>query len=91
MSRYTTTNIRLPRDAYRDLTLRAARRGTPLAALLREAVAEYLARPMASATDGRNVEDPVDALIGSAPFGPSDEARNHDHYLYGWDKEEPRG
>ncbi len=32
--------------------------------------------------------DPVDALIGSTPFEPGDEALNHDHYLYGWPKEE---
>ena len=33
-------------------------------------------------------QDPVDALIGCAPFKPADEALNHDHYLYGWPKEE---
>jgi hypothetical protein len=34
------TNIRLPAEAYPDLTLRAARRGVPLASLILEAVAE---------------------------------------------------
>jgi predicted HicB family RNase H-like nuclease len=44
MPRYTTTNIRLPESEYRDLALRAARRRTSLASLVREAVAEYLGR-----------------------------------------------
>ena len=32
----------------------------------------------------------VDQLIGCAPFGPRDEALNHDHYLYGWSRESSR-
>ena len=89
MSRYTTTNIRLSAEAYRDLMLRAARRGVPLASLVREAVAEYLGRPLTPPANAAALrQDPVDALIGSTPFEPADEALNHDHYLYGWPKEE---
>ena len=32
----------------------------------------------------------VDQFIGCAPFGPRDEALNHDHYLYGWPRESSR-
>src|SRR5512145_609247 len=87
MARYTTTNIRLPESEYRDLALRAARRRTSLASLVREAVSEYLGRTGTAWAADTDSEDPVDALIGSAAFEPSDEARQHDHYLYGWPKE----
>jgi hypothetical protein len=87
MPRYTTTNVRLSAEAYRDLMLRAARRGVPLAALVRDAVAEYLGRPSIHGA-AAPAADPVDALIGSTPFEATDEAMNHDHYLYDWPKEE---
>jgi hypothetical protein len=80
MSPYTTTNIRLSAEVYRDLMLRATRRGVPLASLVREAVAEYLGRPLPTASGATLRQDPVDALIGSTPFEPADEALNHDHY-----------
>jgi hypothetical protein len=87
MPRYTTTNIRLDEAAYRDLMFRAARRGVPLASLVREAVDEYLGRSSARAA-AASAGDPVDALIGSTPFDSADEAIDHDHYLYGGPRED---
>lgn len=33
-------------------------------------------------------DDPADHVIGSLTGSPGDEAVNHDHYLYGWPKED---
>jgi hypothetical protein len=86
MARYVTTNLRLPAETYRELRYQAARRGTTLAAVVREAVARHLGR----ADEGAPLavgEDPADAMIGSVGAPVADEAVNHDHYLYGWPRE----
>ena len=87
MKRLVTTNLRFSDDMYRDLRHQARRRGTTLAAVVREAVAVYLGR-----TDESNEipfgDDPADALVGLVKHSFGDESVNHDHYLYGWDKVE---
>src|SRR5262245_43577200 len=86
MTRYVTTNLRLPAETYRELRYQAARRGTTLAAVVREAVARHRRRADEAAPLAVG-EDPADAMIGSIGAGVADEAANHDHYLYGWPKE----
>jgi len=87
MVRYKTTNLRFSEETYRELRYQAARRGKSLASLVRESVDRYLGRT--DENDGIPFgDDPVDALVGSIAGGPGDESVNHDHYLYGWPKEE---
>jgi hypothetical protein len=35
-------------------------------------------------------DDPADAHVGLVSSAAGDESVNHDHYLYGWPKEEDR-
>lgn len=88
MGAHVTTNLRLPKGEYEELTYRARRRRVSMASLVREAVAAYLGSdgPPASTLDA----DPVDALIGAFTGGSPDESVDHDHYLYGWPKESER-
>jgi hypothetical protein len=75
MSDYTTTNLRLPVAAYDELRYQARRRGTSIATLVREAVAQYLGHAGAPDPIGG---DPVDALIGAIDSdGPTDSSLNH--------------
>ena len=86
MPRLITTNLRFLEGTYRELRYQAARRGVPLATLVREAVDRYLGRT----DEGTAVplgSDPADALIGAVTGSAGDESVNHDHYLYGWSKE----
>src|SRR5438093_1065739 len=87
MPRYVTTNLRFPPETYRELQYQASRRRTTLASLVRESVERYLGR----GAGGEAVpfgEDPADAYVGSITSAAGDESVNHDHYLYGWPKEE---
>jgi len=86
MARLVTTRLRFSEAAYRELRLKAERRGVSLATLVREAVDQYLGRGDA----GRELalgSDPADGIIGTVTGSPGDESVNHDHYLYGWPKE----
>jgi hypothetical protein len=86
--RYTTTNLRFPIERYEELRYHANRRGTSVASIVREAVAQYLGHTEPS----RGVpfgDDPLDRLAGSVIGGATDESVNHDHYLYGSPKEDP--
>ena len=81
------TQVYLDEEDWQRLQVRAADSGRSAAALVREAVTDYLLRsPDPDA-------DPILAMIGEAenltpPDGaPTDGALNHDHYLYGWPKE----
>src|SRR5438552_13476939 len=85
MSRYTTTNLRFPTERYEELRYQAGRRGTSVASIVREAVAEYLGHGERT-TAVPFGDDPLDALAGAVTEGASDESVNHDHYLYGWSK-----
>ena len=89
MASIVTTNLRFPAGTYEELRLQAGRRRVSVASIVREAVAQYLGRgdtPRSLAFGG----DPLDALAGSIGGGPSDESVEHDHYLYGWTREDGR-
>ena len=91
MTEYVTTNIRLPKDVYRQIKLRALEEEKSLAEIIRESVAQYLAGPQvvelrseggATVDDWEN--DPLwligtDATIADVTDG----SVNHDLYLYG--------
>ncbi|MBI5497590.1 MAG: CopG family transcriptional regulator [Deltaproteobacteria bacterium] len=85
MSTFVTTNLRLPEQAFEALRLRAERDGRSVAALVRDAVEQYL-----TGTSGPSAvafgADPVDALVGSLSGSSGDESVNHDAYLYGWEQ-----
>ncbi len=89
MVRYVTTNLRFPEETYWELQYQAARRGTSLASVVRESVDRYLGQAVES--EGPELgEDPIDGWIGAIAPSGGDESANHDHYLYGWQKETDR-
>ena len=45
MTEYVTTNIRLPKDLYREIKHRALEEEKSLAQIIRESVMQYLAAP----------------------------------------------
>src|SRR4051794_15773118 len=92
MAGFAKTLIRLPEDRMYELRARAAREGKTLVGVVREAVDLYLGRTTDSGDAAlvTDAEDPFDAFIGCYDSGEDDGAVNHDHYLYGWPKEETR-
>ena len=80
------TQVYFEEDDWARLQARAKASGRSGASIVRDAVAEYLAREP-------DEQDPILAMIewaerNLAPEGaPTDGALNHDHYLYGWPKE----
>lgn len=84
---HVTTTIRLPRELHEQLRRRAFERRVSLAELVRGAVQEMLARPPGTGAALPALEDdPFWSVVGSVEGGPSDEAFQHDHYLYGTPK-----
>jgi predicted transcriptional regulator len=77
------TQIYLDEELKEALRAVAEREGRSLAAVVREAVAEYVSTRRDVAED-----DPLLALIGIGGGTITDGAINHDHYLYGAPKEE---
>jgi hypothetical protein len=90
MAGFMKTLIRLPEDRMYELRARAAREGKTLVGVVREAVDFYLGRTEAAEAHAlvTDTADPFDAFIGSVDSGDKDGAVNHDHYLYGWPREE---
>src|SRR5712664_3364389 len=87
MAKLITTNLRFPQGTYRELRYQATRRGVPVAMLVREAVDRYPA--WNDETDAIPFgSDPADEGVGTIHSPNDDESVNHDHYLYGWPKEE---
>ena len=85
MAKLVTTNLRFPKGTYEDLRLQAARRGTTIAGVVREAVERHLGR-----SEDEPIpfgQDPMDKWIGAIEGSAGDESVNHDHYLYEWPKE----
>jgi hypothetical protein len=91
MTEYVTTNIRLPKDLYREIKLRALEEEKSLAQIIRESVMQYLAAPEVAESRTEEVEavddwenDPL-WLIGTDPVmaDVTDASVNHDLYLYG--------
>lgn len=79
------TQIYLDDDLKRHLRARARTEGRSLAAVVRDAAAEYLAR-----RDEVPDADPLLGLIGIGEGGPPDGAVNHDAYLYGAPREKKK-
>ena len=90
MTEYVTTNIRLPKDLYRQAKRRALDEEKSLAQIIRESIVEYLAEPqvgpksLAEDTSLDWENDPL-WLIGTDPVmaDVTDASVNHDLYLYG--------
>lgn len=91
MTEYVTTNIRLPKDLYRQVKHRAVEEDKSLAQVIRESVVQYLAEPeamtpqMVMASDANDWENDPLWLIGTdaTVADVTDGAVNHDFYLYG--------
>jgi hypothetical protein len=91
MTEYVTTNIRLPKDLYREIKLRALEEEKSLAQIIRESVMQYLAAPEVAEprTEGAAAVDDWENdplwLIGTDPVmaDVTDASVNHDLYLYG--------
>jgi hypothetical protein len=91
MTEYVTTNIRLPKDLYREIKHRALEEEKSLAQIIRESVMQYLAAPEVAESRTEEAEavddwenDPL-WLIGTDPVmaDVTDASVNHDLYLYG--------
>jgi len=91
MTEYVTTNIRLPKDVYREIKRRALEEEKSLAQVVRESVVQYLTAPVGVMSRS---EEPVMAddwesdplwLIGTDATiaDVTDGSVNHDLYLYG--------
>ncbi|OIO92159.1 MAG: hypothetical protein AUK03_10095 [Anaerolineae bacterium CG2_30_64_16] len=91
MTEYVTTNIRLPKEVYRELKRRALDEEKSLAEVIRESVAQYLVpslAPMRAAstfTAGETEQHDSLWAIGADPVlaDVTDGSVNHDLYLYG--------
>ena len=91
MTEYVTTNIRLPKDLYRQAKRRALDEEKSLAQIVRESIVEYLAEPQASGPESLAEDTSPDWendplwLIGTDPVmaDVTDASVNHDLYLYG--------
>jgi hypothetical protein len=91
MTEYVTTNIRLPKDVYREIKRRALEEEKSLAQVVRESVVQYLTAPVGVMARS---EEPVMAddwesdplwLIGTDATiaDVTDGSVNHDLYLSG--------
>jgi hypothetical protein len=69
------TTIFIPEALERDLQLYASRKGKPTAAVVREAVAAYIARPQSPAA-------PL-SFTGAFASGHTDTAERHEELLFG--------
>lgn len=91
MTEYVTTNIRMPKDLYRQAKLRALKEEKSLAQVIRESMVLYLAGPRAAEQKGAaddvttDWEDDSLWLIGTdaTEADVTDGSIHHDLYLYG--------
>jgi hypothetical protein len=98
MTKYVTTNIRLPKAMYERIKKLALEENKSLAQVVRESLVEYLAAPkpqQAFASD-EEFDDPIyhiaeltrpEEVIGGDR--PTDTSVRHDYYLYGVDLDAP--
>ena len=92
--KHVLTNVRLSLATLKGLKHRSVEERRPAAALVREAVEQYLTRKPEA-----NMQPPSAArwlrgltkLSGGRRGPPTDLAINHDHYLYGAPKKERPG
>ena len=91
MTEYVTTNIRLPKDIYREIKHRALEEEKSLAQIIRESVMQYLAAPEVAESREEEAEavddwenDPLWLIGADATVADvTDGSVNHDLYLYG--------
>jgi hypothetical protein len=85
MTEYVTTNVRLPKELYRQAKRRALEEEKSLAEVIRESVAQYLTGQVAPAADREAWENDPLWLIGTdaTMADVTDGSTNHDYYLYG--------
>jgi hypothetical protein len=98
MTEYVTTNIRLPKEVYRELKRRALDEEKSLAEIVRESLVEYLTSPRAdsSSNNAEPTDDPLFHITEltrpeDVNWGdrPTDTSVRHDYYLYGADLDRP--
>lgn len=85
MTEHITTNIRLPKDLYRQAKRRALEEEKSLAQLIRESVAQYLTATTETETGPKMWENDPLWLIGTdgTVADVTDASMRHDDYLYG--------
>jgi hypothetical protein len=85
MTEYVTTNVRLPKELYRQAKRRALEEEKSLAEVIRESVALYLTGGTEAHVDAETWESDPLGLIGTdgTVAEVTDLSVNHDYYLYG--------
>lgn len=81
---FVTTNVRLPRDLYKELKLRAVEEHKSLGQVIREFLSLVLGKP--STIDSPTIpnqwrQDPFFQLVGKFE-GPQDLSEGHDAFIY---------
>lgn len=76
------TQIYIPQELYQKLKKRGRKLNKSLAQQIREALNAYLF----PREKELHPNDSIWQIVGKASSGKGDIARNHDKYLYGWDK-----
>jgi hypothetical protein len=85
------TQVYLPRAIYDKLQRRAAKHELTLALQIRAALEDYLERVASERDDGiLRADDPIFSMIGMYASDVADASVNHDYYLYGAPKREPK-
>lgn len=79
-SRVRRVNLCLEPQQHERLKAVALRKGLSMSEVVRDCVTAYLPSEEAPR------KKPLFSFIGAARGGGEDVARNHDFYLYGWDK-----
>jgi hypothetical protein len=92
MTEYVTTNVRLPKELYRQAKRRALEEEKSLAEVIRESVALYLTGGPETHGDAEAWENDSLWLIGTdgTVAEVTDLSVNHDYYLYGPGADSPR-
>ena len=91
------TQVYLPEDLYEEVRRASYEQKKSIAAVVREALAQYLAVGKARIEEISEVEKkelseeerrnhPLYQIIGMCSSGLGDGAENHDYYLYGGDR-----
>lgn len=78
------TQVYFPMDLYRKVEKKAKKESRSSAAIIREAVAQYLEKEEEKEIDWEN--DPLVKAVGFFASGVGDLSVNHDYYLYGMKK-----
>lgn len=79
-----STNIRLPKEQWQALKLKAVMEGTSASALVRKAIDQLIrtGTQVSGRLSRKKRRDPFFAAIGLGSGGPADDSTAHDRYLY---------